>query len=469
MAIPSQVNSSHVIALLTSVSQVSRLARVFSLALLTAVLFYYHKTIFSLSGVAGDSEGRTTTVIQWPLAPKPQQQPPTGAFADPIPESKPVPADADAKPPGGTQFPGITQDNHAADGSTTAFNEVIFPFQADLLDYRPPKLPITTLTQYAPHNDRGPGQSAFATYLSTRNNSIHDPYFLAAQQLVYRLLWDPKSRSTAPHPVIVFVAPFIPTEQRDILRAQGAIVRELGLIPWDPPAGADADNIFPFARWKDLFSKLNIWAQTDLARIVFLDLDAFPVANIDALLTPEIAPRRMCVAELLPAEDKPREKEICEYVYAGHNGGQGAVNVGVIVLEPNLAMHARLLRESRDTSKFDNKMAEQAFLNYAFGTEGPFPPTELGRMWNGFYPQDTDQGVIKIVHEKLWMDFDESAKWIKGIFREGWDEILELYESDRFVEMRRADGPVKPLQTAVAAAAGAAAGGLVKGASECYF
>lgn len=406
--------------------------RVFTLALLTAVLFYYHETFFTLSGTGSDSSGKSTTVIQLPV---------------------------DSKPPtGGTQFPGISQDNHAPDGSTSAFNEIIFPFQQDLVQYRPPKMPIATLTQYAPHNDRGAGQSAFATYLSTRNNSIYDPYFLSAQQLVYRVLWDPKSRSTAGHPIIVFVAPFIPEEQRDILRAQGAIVRELGLIPWNPPTDSDADNVFPFARWKDLFSKLNIWAQTDLKRIVFLDLDAFPVANIDPLLTDAVAPRAKCRAELLPPEDKAHEKELCDYTYAGHNGGQGAVNVGVIVIEPNVYMHARLLRESKDTSKFDNKMAEQAFLNYAFGPNSPFPHTELGRKWNGFYPQDKDQGVIKIVHEKLWMSFDESATWIKTIFKDGWDEILALYESDRFVEMRKNDGPVQPMGAAAAAAAAAAVG-----------
>ncbi|KAJ4407999.1 hypothetical protein N0V82_009795 [Gnomoniopsis sp. IMI 355080] len=394
----------------------SRLARIFFLALATALLIYYHSAFLAWTGFSRESPGETTTVIQWPIPPKP----PSGAFKDPIPDPKPA-----------------AQDNAASDDSASAFNEVKFPFQEDLMQYRPPKIPISTLTKYAPHNDHGSGQFAYATYLSTRNNSIHDPYFLSAQQLVYRLLWDPVSRS-AFHPVVVFVAPFIPDEQRDILRAQGAIVRELELVPWDPPKNEDGD-IFPFARWRDLFSKLNIWAQTDFSRIVFLDLDAFPVQNLDAIFEESVAPRQKCKTALLPAADKAYAKEICDYVWAG-TGGQGGINVGVVVLEPNKYMHARLMRESQDTTKFDNKMAEQAFLNYAFDEAGPFPPTDLGREWNGYWPKPEDEGKIKIVHEKLWI---VGEGWTKDIFSKGWTEILELYESERFVEMRKLDGALK--------------------------
>lgn len=402
--------------------QASRLARIFFLALATALLIYYHSAFLTLTGFRRESQSESTAVIQWPIPPKP---PSAGAFKDPIPDSKPgTPAAA-------------AQDSTAADGTDSAFNELKFPFQEDLMQYRQPNLPISTLTQYAPHNDHGSGQYAYATYLSTRNNSIHDPYFLSAQQLVYRLLWDPVSRS-AFHPIVVFVAPFIPDEQRDILRAQGAIVRELDLVPWDPPKNEDGD-IFPFARWRDLFSKLNIWAQTDFSRIVFLDLDAFPVQNLDAIFEESVAPRQKCKTALLPAADKAHASEICDYVWAG-TGGQGGINVGVVVLEPNKYMHARLMRESQDTTKFDNKMAEQAFLNYAFEETGPFPPTMLGREWNGYWPKAEDEGKIKIVHEKLWI---LGEGWTKGIFAKGWNEILELYESDRFVEMRKLDGSLK--------------------------
>ncbi|PSR90335.1 nucleotide-diphospho-sugar transferase [Coniella lustricola] len=385
---------------------VSRLGRIFLAALATALILYYHSTILTLSGLKYEASGDSTTYIEVPI---------------PVH----VPASSD----------GVAGPDHSGGGSN--FNEDKYPFQEDLVEYRQPRIDVAQLKKYAPHHDQGAGQEAYATYLSTRNNSIYDPYFLSAQQLIHRLLWAPKSRSTS-YPIVIFVAPFIPQEQRDILLAQGAIVRELELVPWDPPPSEDG-SVFPFGRWKDLFSKLNIWGQTDFSRILFLDLDAFPVQNIDGIFDANISPRQRCRADLLPPEDQAHTAEICDYVFAGQ-GPTEEINVGAIVLEPNVYMHQRLLRESQDTSKFDNKMAEQAFLNYAFGPDGPFPASFFGREYNGNFPQEDEEGLLRIVHEKLWSLGDGSPSWTKNIYREGWDELLTLYESPQFEELREQDG-----------------------------
>ncbi|KAJ0119069.1 meiotically up-regulated protein [Diaporthe amygdali] len=415
----------------------SRFVRIGLLALTTALLLYYHASILSFS--TRDVGQETEKIIQIPIS---QTQP--GNTKWPFPPADAGGSELTQIPPGlpgsgsGANPPtdGAPQ---AASGSSSAFNEVKFEFQEDLTRFVQPVFDIAKLKQYRAHNDRGPGQFAFATYLSTRDNSVADPYFLSAMQLVYRILWDPKSRS-ASHPVVVFVAPFIPQQQRDLLQAAGAIVRELELVPWDPPKDESGGQLFPFARWRDLFSKLNIWAQLDFARVAFLDLDAFPVRDLDLIFDESVSPRQRCRAELLPPEDRIHEAEICDYVFAGHGLADG-VNVGVIVLEPNRYMHQRLLRECQDTTKFDNKMAEQAFLNYAFGRGGPFPPYELGREWNGFYPTEEEQGLLRIVHEKLWI-FGDNTAWTKDIFSNGWFELLTLYQSPEFEAMRALDGPM---------------------------
>lgn len=426
--------------------------RIFFAALFTAFFLYYHASILSYAGFTSSSPSEAVTIIQVPIPHKGPTTDNSGGAALPIGVGGDFTNDAasaiSSSSAGGAIFGG-SGDSSSSDPSSSndaaaaqddsAFNEVKFAFQDDLTDYRMPRINVNQLKTFKPHNDHGTGQFAYATYLSTRNNSMHDPYFLSAQQLVYRLLWDPKSRS-AFHPVVVFVAPFIPKEQRDLLLAQGAIVRELDLVPWDPPANEDG-SIFPFARWKDLFSKLNIWGQTDLSRVVFLDLDAFPVKNIDGIFADDVAPRQKCKPELLPAEDKTHEAEICDYVWAGHVAFGSEMNVGVVVLEPNKYMHARLLRESQDTTKFDNKMAEQAFLNYAFGPEGPFPPNAIGREWNGYYPKEEEKDLLRVVHEKLWI-FGDNTEWTKDIFKNGWAELLELYESPKFEFLRMQDGVV---------------------------
>ncbi|EMF15923.1 glycosyltransferase family 8 protein [Sphaerulina musiva SO2202] len=316
----------------------------------------------------------------------------------------------------------------------TEFNEVKYAFQYDLDQYAMPTYNARDLRRYMPVNWQGPGRHAFCTYYSTRNATLHDPYFLAALSLTYRLLWDPASKSDK-YPLVVFVAPFTPDEHRHMLEAAGAIVRELDLIEYHPDKAT-------FSRWRDLFSKINMWRQTDFELLAFLDLDAFPVQNIDGIF--HIADRQRCKPELLPKEDKLHEKEICDYVFSGTSvgGGYKEINVGVVVFNPNEAMRNRLLRESLHTDKWDNFMAEQAFLSYAFSGDGPFPASEVDREWNGFFPQDDEgpkTGKLKIIHEKLWAENDHLT-WAKNWFSNEWKAMLKMFNSKKFVQARESAG-----------------------------
>lgn len=371
-----------------------------------------------------------------PPPPPPAADPPAAApVVNPLPDAgahkdvEPVkPVEAAPAPPTETPTAKEEEDQHLRE----------WFFQLDL-KFNNPQFDIHKLKQYRPHNYKGPGQDVFATYLSTRNCTLHDPYFQAAQQLAYRVLWDPRSK-TKKHPLVVFVAPFIPDENRDLLTAAGALVRELDLVEGHPtPAG--------FNRWKDLFSKLNMWAQTDFKRIAFLDLDAFPFHNIDGLF--DTSKEQRCKKELLPAEDKKHEQEICDYQFSGTSVGPvPEINVGVVVFNPNKAMHKYLMRESMDLSKFDNSMAEQAFLNYAYRPDGPFPLSFVDREWNGFFPGQADfpdglPGNLKIVHEKLWAISDDPKDplyFAKKFFPDTWADMLKLYESREFEELRALDG-----------------------------
>lgn len=304
----------------------------------------------------------------------------------------------------------------------------------DLHFYTNPQFDILKLKSYTPHNYRGPGHETFATYLSTRVHSMQDPYFLAAQQLVYRVLWDPRSKS-AKHPITVFVAPHIAEEQRDILIAAGALVRELDFV--------EGHMVFSEeTKWRDLFSKLNMWAETDFTRIAFLDLDAFPIQNIDGIF--DAAKKQRCEVALIAPEEQANVNHICEYVFSGTDAGTGSANAGVMVFEPNTAMHQYLLRESKKTDNFDNNMAEQPFLNWAFRANGPFPTHFIDRSWNGIRPQESEKHSLKVVHAKLWAINPAAGgglSWASRYWSQNWLDMLALYEKPAaFESMRAADG-----------------------------
>jgi hypothetical protein len=60
-------------------------------------------------------------------------------------------------------------------------------------------------------------------------------------------------------------------------------------------------------------------------------------------------------------------------------------------------------------------------------------------VWNGFFPQHDEEGKLKIIHEKLWAH-NEHLPWANGYFPDTWRDMKKMYESEEFVDLRKADG-----------------------------
>jgi hypothetical protein len=315
----------------------------------------------------------------------------------------------------------------------TATSRLEFSFQNNLnLD-----LPVSILQQFSTspplhYNADAPKPYAFATFMATRNPSLKDPYFLAIHSLIHRVLWSPHTRTQKNYPFIVFVADFVTPEQRALLSGAGAIVRELAPQEWH------CDSSGVQKRWNDLFAKLNMWAEVDIERILFLDADAFPLANIDDMF--DLAPEQACVESKVALDDfLPDRSPVCEpYVFTGvpqnpFSMDAPNINVGSMVFKPSVRMHQRLLQNYMKTDHYDCGMAEQAFLNWQFSPQGAYPPTTLERQWGGFFPTDEDEYKLKIVHEKLW---SVEEGWLKKEWERGWQEMSMWYASEEFVAAR---------------------------------
>jgi len=358
--------------------------------------------------------------------PEPEEPAPTTHFIEtPTATSADRPADAHAPTPvpsdAADQGPGYMPD------------KVFFEYE---VPYVMPSYDLEKLVTLAPHNYRGPGHKTFATFFLSRNESLHDPYYIATHQVVYRLLWNEESKSHR-HPVVVFVAPFVTQEQRMHFRAAGAIVREVAQLPFVPNA-ATTNQVAH--RLRDVFSKLEMWNQTDFTRIAYLDSDAFPLVNVDALLGTEISPDQKCKPELLKDEDRAMMSEnICDYVFTGiRDGVLPMMNAGVMVLRPNEAMHNVLVREYHHQENFNNGFVEQALLAYVFREDGPFPPNFISDAWNGD-PQVKDDGrELYILHAKLWAWLFPDH-WALPIFGDTWKSLKAYYESEEFMKMREQD------------------------------
>lgn len=326
----------------------------------------------------------------------------------------------------------------------TESEDAILQFPKDPI----PRRDFKSLAKYPPNNIKEPSKRAFATFYCTRDPDTRAPYFEATQSIIWRLLW---SDYRSIYPIIVFVCPFIPEENRDILKGQGAIVKEIELL----------DNIIPdevifTKRWIDVLSKLNLWKEVEWELLVFLDADAFPVENIDGIF--DIVPRQNCKKELLSPEDKAiiengkGGEELCDYIYAGvPQFSDDNINAGVLVLKPSLHMHAKLLRAAASTQDYNLEDMEQGVLKSknAFSFDGPFPVHRLSKDWNGtpeYYIEylakgnNGTDGNPKVLHTKMWNRF--WGMWTKLVaLNDMWDldwmTMCRHYDGEEFVEARK--------------------------------
>lgn len=321
----------------------------------------------------------------------------------------------------------------------TPAQDAKMPFQHDL-DLELPLANLRDSATHAPHNYKpdGPKTYAFATFMGTHSPSLHDPYFLSIHSLIYRTLWSPRSR-TEKYPFIVYVGSWVTPEQRTLLAGAGALVRELAPLDWTP----NVPGVTP--RWKDLFSKLNMWKEVEFERIIFLDADALPLAKMDPMF--DAAPVQQCLQDKLQPDDYLADHSpVCEpYLFGGApqepwNSTSTVFNAGVIMFSPSLRMYERLLQNYVKTDQYDCLLVEQAFLNWQFSPSGAFPATMLDRKWAAVFPQENDEGKLNVVHEKIWVAQDG---WMKKDWVDIWIEMIKFYESPEFSTSRGLDGPAK--------------------------
>ena len=311
-----------------------------------------------------------------------------------------------------------------------------------------PRRDFASLSTYPAQNINEPTKYAYATFHCTRAADTRGPYFEATQSVIWRLLW---SEYRSKYPIIVFVCPFVPEANRRILRGQGAIVKEIELMDDIIP-----DDQIATKRWIDVLSKLNIWREVEWERIVFLDSDAFPVMNCDDLF--ELVPVQKCKRDELSAEDKAvvekgkEGEEMCEYVYAGvPQFTLDNINAGMLVLKPNLDMHAKLLRAARKTGDYNPQDMEQGVLRSknAFAADGPFPVHRLPRIWNAlpeyfieykekdFRPVDGD---IRILHAKwwnrVWGEWNNLTE-LNDRWDLDWMTMCRFFDDEAFVQARK--------------------------------
>ncbi|BFZ55208.1 hypothetical protein PYCC9005_002248 [Savitreella phatthalungensis] len=297
----------------------------------------------------------------------------------------------------------------------------------DALRVSYPQRDLRQFKSFPAHNLYSGDGAAFATVFTSRNSSLSDPYFAATMNQIYRLLWSPASASEQ-FPFVVFVPPYISRIQREMFMGAGALVREIQPLSVKPSKPTSA-------RFRDGFTKLNLWRETGFKRLAYLDADVFPMSNIDAIFK-SVTPSR-CREERLGHEDMEDDVSLCDFTFASDFTSDGAMATSIMVIEPNVHMHKRLLRDMKQTALFDSTRMDNAYLEWAFGEESAYPADHLAPQYHAQSPKgDKDE---KLVHLKLWrMDKLKDQVYAKN-WVQGWLSMIEFFESEKYPSLRERD------------------------------
>lgn len=177
----------------------------------------------------------------------------------------------------------------------------------------------------------------------------------------------------------------IPRSVKRELEDEGWIIKSVHKI-----SPHDEKNTFP--RFRDQFTKLQLWGMTEYERIVYLDSDTLVVKDISELFT-------------MPMD---RDTSIVASRDIGDGKWRSTFNMGMFMIQPNKEERDRLIID-KDIVHFETAMSEQGFLNVVYKDKWKDP----GFIYNAniavfsqipnFWKEKENQ--IKVIHytmEKPW-------------------------------------------------------------------
>ena len=219
-------------------------------------------------------------------------------------------------------------------------------------------------------------KKAFATYL------CNDLFIPGAVALAKSL----KSHNTR-YPLLCMVTDLVSQEGREKLIKCGYILSDIDKIS---PHRVDGIK----DRYKDnswmMFTKLNLWKQTQFDKLVFIDADCLAIQNVDEMM------------------DFPSVSAVRDVSYGG-------ISAGVMVLEPSLEIFDDLMKDI-NSDVYDNTYSDQSYLDWFLKDRMMW--NEIPIEYNVLQKRVPFQPGVKLYHyngQKPWISDDEhSCKWRMG-------------------------------------------------------
>ncbi|GLU03093.1 hypothetical protein SLE2022_203110 [Rubroshorea leprosula] len=258
-------------------------------------------------------------------------------------------------------------------------------------------------------------------------------------------------KANSAYPLVVAILPDVPEDHREILRAQGCIIREIE--PVYPP---ENQTQFALAYFVINYCKLRIWNFEEYSKMVYLDADIQVFDNIDHLFdTPDgyFYAVTDCYCEKIWSYSLQYSIGYCQQcpekvTWPAELGSPPSLyfNAGMFVFEPSRLTYENLLETLQVTPP--TPFAEQDFLNMFFQKMyKPIPLVYnllLGMLWR--HPEKVELDKVKVVHycvagSKPWRytgkEDNMDRQDIKMLVAKWWD----IY-NDESLDFKAEENPV---------------------------
>ena len=170
-----------------------------------------------------------------------------------------------------------------------------------------------------------------------------DPYAIAVAVLGHSI----RSANVSVRLILPYIDGRVSSRALCIARSAGW---EPHVVPFIPPPH-NGEGIY--YRFKDVYTKLNLWSldKIGIDRLVYLDADTLVRRNFDELF------------------DSPFNFAAVPDVYGDTRGFRITFNTGVLVIRPDTSILENMMRRL-ETAEYPPGEADQAFLNLYFGGKG---------------------------------------------------------------------------------------------------
>ncbi|ORX50984.1 nucleotide-diphospho-sugar transferase [Hesseltinella vesiculosa] len=252
-----------------------------------------------------------------------------------------------------------------------------------------------------------PKKCAWAVVLTSENNYLKG--IVVLQYVLSKVL-------ASKYPLLVLYTPNVQPAIVEKLTSVGCLTRPID--PIVPPGPIE----YSHERFRNTWTKLAVWDQEDYDRLVMVDADMLPLANMDELMTLEF-PQKTWVAASHACTCNPQQMKKypadwipsnCEYTFLTTTQLERQVprhyfNSGLIVLRPDRSVFRRMIDRLFKVGDLNGYIfPDQDFLNEEFFDQW----TELPYIYNALKP-------MSMCHAKLW-NLD-AIKNIHYILSKPWD------------------------------------------------